>query len=59
MANLEGMEGMEPLKGASWGRGGVVSGVAVAVWAGGMGGCAAGMGGCAASICCGVMAGGW
>ena len=34
VVNLEGIERMEPLKGASWGSKGVVSGAAVAVWAG-------------------------
>ena len=51
MANLDGIEGMEPLKGASWGREGVVSGAAMAVRAGGK------RGGIP-STCCGVAVGG-
>ena len=52
MANLEGMEGIELLKGASWERERVVSMAAMAVWAGGTGGCVP-------STCCRVAAGGW
>ena len=38
-AAVANLEGMEPLKGASCGREGVVSVAAMAVWDGGTGGC--------------------